>query len=60
MNFYAGLIKQPLRAIASKSVKRFSDKNCGKNKEREHFAESLSAKNALEVRLQPVWTVAGL
>jgi len=30
-----------------KSVKRFSDKNCGKNKEREHCAQSLSAKNAL-------------
>jgi len=36
------------RAIVSKSVKRFSDKNCGKNKEREHSAQSISAKNALE------------
>jgi len=37
----------PVLEQCLKSVKRFSDKNCGNNKEREHLAESLSAKNAL-------------
>jgi len=30
-----------------KSVKRFSDKNCGKNKELEHSVEPSETKNAL-------------
>jgi len=32
-----------------KSVKRFSDKNCGKNKGLEHLASPSEAKNALEI-----------
>jgi len=36
------------RAIVLKSVKRFSDKNCGKNKELEHSPEPSEGKNALE------------
>jgi len=43
---YLGRCAVQFRAIVSKSVKRFSDKNCGKNKELEHSAESISAKNA--------------
>jgi len=34
-----------------KSVKRFSDKNCGKNKELEHSVEPSETKNALSIKM---------